>query len=135
MEMKEVHRFYLLHSQIGKLFGISPTLSDFSEGNIISATPSHKLIGKIHPTTSDKLIVPSSISATLSPKSEKMHEGDNPPVGILLCTRKGKKMVEYAIVGMDNNLFVSTYMLQLPDKATLEKFLLDEIEDIHEQDL
>ena len=61
-------------------------------------------------------------------KENEMHEGDNPPVGILLCTRKGKKMVEYAIAGMDNNLFVSTYMLQLPDKATLEKFLLEEIE-------
>ena len=61
-------------------------------------------------------------------KENEMHDGDNPPVGILLCTRKGKKMVEYAIAGMDNNLFVSTYMLQLPDKATLEKFLHDEIE-------
>jgi len=61
-------------------------------------------------------------------KENEMHEGDNPPVGILLCTRKGEKMVEYAIAGMDNNLFVSTYMLQLPDKATLEKFLRDEIE-------
>ena len=61
-------------------------------------------------------------------KENEMREGDNPPVGILLCTRKGEKMVEYAIAGMDNNLFVSTYMLQLPDKATLEKFLHDEIE-------
>ena len=65
-------------------------------------------------------------------KENEMHEGDNPPVGILLCTRKGKKMVEYAIAGMDNNLFVSTYMLQLPDKATLEKFLMDEIQDNQE---
>ncbi len=39
---------------------------------------------------------------------EENVEGDNPPVGILLCTRKGKKMVEYAIAGMDNNLFVPT---------------------------
>ncbi len=46
---------------------------------------------------------------------------------ILLCTCKGKKMVEYALAGMDNQLFVSTYMLQLPDKATLEKFLQGEI--------
>ena len=60
-------------------------------------------------------------------KENEMHPGDNPPVGILLCTRKGKKMVEYAIAGMDNQLFVSTYMLQLPDKATLEKFLFDEL--------
>lgn len=28
---------------------------------------------------------------------------------------------------MDNQLFVSTYMLQLPDKATLEKFFLEEM--------
>ena len=60
-------------------------------------------------------------------KENEMHDGDNPPIGILLCTRKGKKMVEYALAGMDNQLFVSTYMLQLPDKNTLEKFLLDEI--------
>ena len=65
-------------------------------------------------------------------KENEMHEGDNPPVGILLCTRKGKKMVEYAIAGMDNNLFVSTYMLQLPDRATLERFLSDELQDMHE---
>ena len=65
-------------------------------------------------------------------KENEMHEGDNPPVGILLCTRKGEKMVEYAIAGMDNNLFVSTYMLQLPDKATLEKFLREEIKDMDE---
>jgi hypothetical protein len=46
----------------------------------------------------------------------------------LLCTRKGKKMVEYAIAGMDNHLFVSTYLLQLPDKSTLENFLLTQME-------
>lgn len=48
-------------------------------------------------------------------------------MGILLCTRKGDKMVEYALAGMDNNLFVSTYMLSLPDKKTLQDFLLKEI--------
>jgi len=62
-------------------------------------------------------------------KENEMNEGDNPPVGILLCTRKGEKMVEYAIAGMDNQLFVSTYMLQLPDKTTLENFLLKEMKD------
>lgn len=66
-------------------------------------------------------------------KENEMHPGDNPPIGILLCTRKGKKMVEYALAGMDNQLFVSTYMLQLPDKATLEKFLLDEMDTHSEQ--
>ena len=60
-------------------------------------------------------------------RGNEMHDGDNPPVGILLCTKKGKKMVEYAIAGMSNQLFVSTYMLQLPYKTSLEKFLLEQL--------
>lgn len=60
-------------------------------------------------------------------KENEMQPDDNPPIGILLCTRKGKKMVEYALAGLDNKLFVSTYMLQLPDKKTLEEFLLKQL--------
>lgn len=61
-------------------------------------------------------------------RENEMNIGDNPPVGILLCTRKGDKMVEYALAGMDNDLFVTTYMLSLPDKKALQEFLLKEIE-------
>lgn len=63
-------------------------------------------------------------------KENEMYPGDNPPVGILLCTKKGKKMVEYALSGMDNQLFVSQYMLQLPDKKQLETFLIKEIDEL-----
>ena len=56
----------------------------------------------------------------------EMQPGNNPPVGILLCTHKGKKMVEYALGSMDNHLFVSTYQLQLPNRQQLEQFLMDE---------
>lgn len=63
-------------------------------------------------------------------RKNEMIPGDNPPIGILLCTRKGKQMIEYALAGMDNQLFVSTYMLQIPDKKTLEDFLLRQLEDI-----
>ena len=56
----------------------------------------------------------------------EMQPGDNPPVGILLCTHKGKKMVEYALGSMDNHLFVSTYQLQLPNRQQLEQFVMDE---------
>lgn len=56
-------------------------------------------------------------------RENEMQPGDNPPIGILLCTRKGKRMVEYALAGMDNSLFVSTYQLCLPDKTQLETFL------------
>lgn len=62
-------------------------------------------------------------------KEKEMNKGDNPPIGILLCTRKGKKMVEYALDGMDNTLFVSTYKLALPDTKVLEEFLLKELKE------
>lgn len=62
-------------------------------------------------------------------KKNEMRPGDNPPVGLLLCTRKGEQMVEYALAGMDNQLFVSTYQLQLPDKKALEDFLLRQLEE------
>ena len=65
-------------------------------------------------------------------RENEMQPGDNPPIGILLCTRKGKKMVEYALAGMDNQLFVSTYMLQLPDKKTLEDFLRRQLSEQNE---
>ena len=63
-------------------------------------------------------------------KKNEKNDGDNPPVGILLCTDKGSEMVEYALSGMDNQLFVSTYMLHLPDKEKLTEFILKEIEDM-----
>jgi len=63
-------------------------------------------------------------------KKNEVFEGDNPPVGILLCTDKGSQMVEYALSGMDNNLFVSTYMLHLPDKKRLENFMLKELHEM-----
>lgn len=65
-------------------------------------------------------------------KENEMNPGDNPPVGILLCTKKGPKMVEYALSGMDNKLFVSTYMLQLPDKEQLREFLIKQIEELEQ---
>ena len=52
---------------------------------------------------------------------------DNPAIGILLCTEKGKKLVEYATAGMENQLFVSKYMLQLPKKEELEAFIQNEL--------
>ncbi|MDE6567860.1 MAG: PDDEXK nuclease domain-containing protein [Lachnospiraceae bacterium] len=63
-------------------------------------------------------------------KENEMTEDDNPPVGILLCTDKGSQMVEYALSGMDNQLFVSTYMLHLPDKRQLEEFMLKEMKEM-----
>ena len=59
-----------------------------------------------------------------------MVDGDNPPIGILLCTEKGPKMVQYVLNGMDEKLFVSTYKLQLPDRQQLENFLIKEVQEM-----
>ena len=55
-------------------------------------------------------------------------EDDNRAIGILLCTEKGKQLVEYATAGMDNNLFVSKYLLQLPKKEELAAFIQKELQ-------
>jgi len=56
-----------------------------------------------------------------------MSEGDNSPVGILLCTQKDHSLVEYALAGMDNNLFVSKYQLELPKKEDMQKFIEEQM--------
>jgi hypothetical protein len=56
-----------------------------------------------------------------------MTEGDNPPIGIILCADKDDALVEYATAGLENELFISKYMLQLPDKQTLLNFIEAEL--------
>lgn len=60
-------------------------------------------------------------------RKHAMTVGDNPPVGILLCTRKNHTMVEYALAGMDNKLFVTKYQMELPKKEAIRKFLESQI--------
>lgn len=52
-------------------------------------------------------------------KSEVNAENDNPPVGIVLGAEKDNILVEYALGGISNKLFVSRYKLYLPDKKKL----------------
>jgi predicted nuclease of restriction endonuclease-like (RecB) superfamily len=56
-------------------------------------------------------------------RKNMMTEGDNPPVGILLCTQKDHALVEYALAGIDNGLFVSKYLLELPKKEQMQRFI------------
>jgi len=52
---------------------------------------------------------------------------DNPTIGILLCAEKGTQMVEYAMAGMTQKLFVSKYLVELPSKEILVQFIEDEL--------
>jgi predicted nuclease of restriction endonuclease-like (RecB) superfamily len=56
-------------------------------------------------------------------KANKMESNDNPPVGILLCSGKDSAEVEFATAGMDNKLFVSRYLKNLPSAEQLRVFL------------
>ncbi len=62
-------------------------------------------------------------------KKNMMSEGDNPPIGILLCTQSDQTLVEYALAGMDNGLFVSKYQLELPKKEEMQRFLINHVRD------
>lgn len=57
-------------------------------------------------------------------------EHDQPPIGILLCTRKNHEMVEFALTGMSNTLFVSRYQVELPGKEEIVAFLHWTVEEL-----
>ena len=44
---------------------------------------------------------------------------DNPPIGIILCTDKDSITAEYALGGLENNIFASRYVLYMPNKDQL----------------
>ena len=60
-------------------------------------------------------------------KKHVMQESDNPPIGILLCTHKKHSLAEFALAGMDNQLFVSKYQLALPKREEIERFLSEKL--------
>jgi len=56
-------------------------------------------------------------------KANALEPGDNPPVGILVCSDRDRTEVEFATAGMDNQLFVSRYLTALPTAERLQRFL------------
>jgi predicted nuclease of restriction endonuclease-like (RecB) superfamily len=60
-------------------------------------------------------------------KQEIAEPNDNPPVGILLVAEKDHALVKYATAGMDKNLFVQKYLVQLPDKNQLGNYIETEM--------
>lgn len=54
----------------------------------------------------------------------KRTEGDNPTIGIILCTEKDETIVKYSILKENEQLFAAKYHLYLPS----EKELIEEIE-------
>jgi len=55
----------------------------------------------------------------------KLNEGDNPTIGILLCSEKDETIVKYSILNDKDNLFASKYLLYLPKEEEL-KHIIDQ---------
>ena len=56
-------------------------------------------------------------------KNEICQPDDNPPVGIVLGARKDELLMEYALQGIDNQLFAARYQLYLPNREELQSQL------------
>jgi predicted nuclease of restriction endonuclease-like (RecB) superfamily len=50
-------------------------------------------------------------------------EGDNPPIGIILCTNKSETVVKYATTNIDQDLFISKYLIELPKEEDLKALI------------
>lgn len=62
--------------------------------------------------------------------AEINEEGDNHPIGIILCGTKKDIVVEFALGGLSNQVFASNYTYYIPDKRQL----IDEVQALLEED-
>lgn len=61
-------------------------------------------------------------------REQEMTEGDNPPIGLILCAQKNDTLVRYATTGMAEQLFVSKYQVNLPSEEELQQLVQQEQE-------
>ncbi|MEZ0374737.1 MAG: YhcG family protein [Candidatus Sericytochromatia bacterium] len=60
-------------------------------------------------------------------RENEMTEGDNPPVGLILCASKQDSLVRYALGGLPHEVFVAKYLVELPAQEKLEAFIRQEM--------
>ena len=48
-----------------------------------------------------------------------VREGENPPVGLILCSEKDESLARYALEGLPNHVMAGEYRITLPDEALL----------------
>ena len=56
-------------------------------------------------------------------EAEEMQEGENPPVGLILCTDKNDAVVKYTLSQTSQPVFASRYKLYLPTEEELQSEL------------
>lgn len=52
-----------------------------------------------------------------------MNEGDNPPIGIVLCAEKNDAVVKYTLPEDNSQIFASKYFTYLPTEEELKREL------------
>jgi predicted nuclease of restriction endonuclease-like (RecB) superfamily len=60
-------------------------------------------------------------------------EGDNPTIGLILCSQKNEAIARYSVLNNSKQLFASKYMLYLPTEKELEEELKRERQRIEEK--
>lgn len=59
---------------------------------------------------------------------ELMNEGDNPPIGIILCADKSDSVVKYTLPEENNQIYASKYKLYMPTEEEFKRELVKEQE-------
>jgi predicted nuclease of restriction endonuclease-like (RecB) superfamily len=67
-------------------------------------------------------------------ENEVNDEGDNKPIGIILCTEKDAIAAEYALGGLSTNIFASKYTYYIPEKEQLVAEVERIVSQWHEQE-
>ena len=68
----------------------------------------------------------------------QMNEGDNPPIGIVLCADKSESLVEFTLPEKETQVFASKYKLYLPSAEELREELrrsYNDVKDLQENHL
>ncbi len=59
-------------------------------------------------------------------KDREMTEGDAPPIGVVLCADKDDALVQYATGGLEQQVFVGKYLVNLPSEEELKGIIREE---------
>ena len=65
---------------------------------------------------------------------DKMKQsGDNPTIGLILCTEKNRTIVKYSLLNESEQIFASKYQMYLPTENQLEQEIQRELEQIEQE--
>jgi len=133
-ELRRFRQFYQVYPQIWQsvtaksieaagLMTLLPS-RDASQTRIRESVTPESQIGKsVNPQLAQRLSFTHLNTYVAWYRKHQMTPGDQPPIGILLCTCKNDALVEFALGDLSNKVFVSRYAVELPKKEEMEKFI------------